>query len=102
EGGSVQGETHRGSGGKALACAGRSSAETEERIPLEPLHVQRGYRAEQSVVTAFVGMRHMAFTLGLRRAHWREHVRNMLRGMDPNESPTFLLDPIAARLFQDV
>jgi len=48
------------------------------------------------------GMRHMAFTLGLRRGHWREQVRNMLRGMDPNESPTFLLDPIAARLFQDI
>ncbi|HKA40723.1 MAG TPA: UGSC family (seleno)protein [Burkholderiales bacterium] len=102
QGGSVPGDTYMGSMGNALAYASPTFAENEERSPFEPLHVQRGYRAEQSVVTAFVGMRHMAFTLGLRRAHWREHVRNMLRGMDPNESPTFLLDPIAARLFQDV
>jgi len=102
QGGSVPGETYMGSMGNAVAYASPTFAENEERSPFEPLHVQRGYRAEQSVVSVFAGMRHMAFTLGLRRAHWREQVRNMMRGMDPNESPTFLLDPIAARLFQDV
>ena len=44
----------------------------------------------------------MAFTLGLRHAHWRDHVLNLFRGMDPNESPTMLLDPIVARLFGDI
>ncbi len=34
-------------------------------------------------------------------ADWREHVRNMLRGMDPHTPPTLLLDPIAARQFID-
>src|SRR4029434_3041411 len=102
QGGSVPGETYMGSMGNGLAYASPTFAENEERSPFEPLHVQRGYRAEQSVVSVFAGMRHMAFTLGLRRAHWREQVRNMMRGMDPNESPTFLLAPIAARLFQDV
>ncbi len=102
QGGSAPDDTYMGSMGNALAYASPTFAENEERSPFEPLHVQRGYRAEQSVASVFVGMRHMAFTLGLRHAHWREHVRNMLRGMDPNESPTFLLDPIAARLFQDV
>jgi len=102
QGGSVPGDTYMGSMGNAIAYANPTFAENEERSPFEPLHVQRGYRAEQSVVTVFTGMRHMAFTLGLRQAHWRDHVRNMLRGMDPNESPTLLLDPIAARLFQDV
>ena len=34
-------------------------------------------------------------------AHWREHVRNMLRGMDPHEQPLFVLDPITARQFID-
>jgi hypothetical protein len=102
QGGSVPGDTYMGSMGNALAYANPTFAENEERSPFEPLHVQRGYRAEQSVVSVFVGMRHMAFTLGLRHAHWRDHVRNMMRGMDPNESPTFLLDPIAARLFQDI
>jgi len=102
QGGSVPGETYMGSMGNAVAYASPTFAENEERSPFEPLHVQRGYRAEQSVVSVFAGMRHMAFTLGLRRGHWREQVRNMMRGMDPNESPTFLLDPIAARLFQDI
>ena len=102
QGGSVPGETYMGSMGNAVAYASPTFAENEERSPFEPLHVQRGYRAEQSVVSVFAGMRHMAFTLGLRRGHWAEQVRNMMRGMDPNESPTFLLDPIAARLFQDV
>jgi hypothetical protein len=101
QGGSVPGDTYMGSMGNALAYASPAFAENEERSPFEPLHVQHGYQAGQSVVSVFTGMRHMAFTLGL-RAHWREHVRNMMRGMDPNESPTFLLDPIAARLFQDV
>jgi hypothetical protein len=102
QGGSVPGDTYMGSMGNALAYASPTFAENEERSPWEPLHVQRGFKADQSVVSVFIGMRHMAFTLGLRHAHWRDHVRNMMRGMDPNESPTFLLDPIAARLFQDV
>jgi len=102
QGGSVPGDTYMGSMGNALAYASPTFAENEERSPFEPLHVQRGFKAEQSVVSVFVGMRHMAFTLGLRHAHWKDHLRNMMRGMDPNESPTFLLDPIAARLFVDV
>ncbi len=102
QGGSVPGDTFMGSMGNALAYASPTFAENEERSPWEPLHVQRGFKADQSVVSVFIGMRHMAFTLGLRHAHWRDHLRNLMRGMDPNESPTFLLDPIAARLFQDV
>jgi hypothetical protein len=102
QGGSVPGDTYMGSMGNALAYASPTFAENEERSPFEPLHVQRGFKAEQSVVSVFIGMRHMAFTLGLRHAHWKDHLRNMMRGMDPNESPTFLLDPIAARLFVDV
>ena len=102
QGGSLPGDTYMGSMGNALAYASPTFAENEERSPWEPLHVQHGFKFEQSVVSVFIGMRHMAFTLGLRHAHWRDHVRNMMRGMDPNESPVFLLDPIAARLFQDV
>lgn len=102
QGGSVPGDTYMGSMGNALAYASPTFAENEERSPWEPLHVQKGYKPEDSVVSVFIGMRHMAFTLGLRHKHWQDHVRNLLRGMDPNESPTFLLDPIAARLFVDV
>src|SRR6184192_1781564 len=102
QGGSEPGHTYMGSQGNGYAYASLTFAENEERSPWEPLHVQRGFKPTDSVVTAFAGCRSTAFTLGLRRAHWREHVRNMLRGMDPRESPTFLLDPITARLFIDI
>jgi len=54
------------------------------------------------VVSVFGGCSSTAFTLGLRRQHWKQHVRNMLRGLDPNSAPTLVLDPITARLFIDI
>ena len=62
-----------------------------------PFHVQHGFEPADSTVSVFTGCQSTAFTLGLRETHWREHVRNMLRGMDPHNPPTFLLDPITAR-----
>jgi hypothetical protein len=50
-------------------------------------------------VSAWSGCRSTALTLGLRERHWRVHVKNLLRGMDPSVPPTLLLDPIAARQF---
>ena len=41
------------------------------------------------------------YQLQVAEKYWREHVRNMLRGMDAHSAPTFLLDPIAARQFID-
>ena len=38
---------------------------------------------------------------GCASSYWREHVRNMLRGMDPHSAPMLLLDPITARQFID-
>ena len=102
QGGSVPGDTYMGSTGNPMSYASPTFAENEERSPWEPLHVQRGFKPGQSVVNVFIGCRHMAFTLGLRHAHWRDHVLNLFRGMDPNESPTMLLDPIVARLFGDI
>ena len=76
-------------------------AENEERSPWEPFHAQHGLRSSESGVSVFSGVRSTAFTLGLRETYWREHVRNLLRGLDPNTPPTLLLDPIAARQFVD-
>ena len=42
-----------------------------------------------------------ATTQPAREKHWREHVRNLLRGMDPHIPPTLLLDPITAPQFID-
>jgi hypothetical protein len=99
QGGSEPGLTYMGSQGNNYAYNCVTFAENEERSPWEPFHVQHGFKPSDSTVSVFSGCRHTAFTLGLREAHWRAHVRNMLRGMDPREHPTFVLDPIAARLF---
>jgi len=101
QGGSVPGLTYMGSQGNGYAYNSVTFAENEERSPWEPFHVQHGLALTDSAVSVFTGCRSTAFTLGLRETYWREHVRNMLRGMDPHGPPTLLLDPITARQFID-
>jgi hypothetical protein len=101
QGGSEPGLTYLGSQGNNYAYNCITYAENEERSPWEPFHVSKGFKPSDSTVSVFGGCRHTSFTLGLREAHWQDHVRNMLRGMDPREHPTFVLDPITARLFID-
>jgi hypothetical protein len=99
QGGSVPGLTYMGSQGNAYAFTNVTFAENEEASPWEPFHVSHGFPSSASTVSVFGGVRHTAFTLGVREQHWREHVQHMLMGMDPREQPLFVLDPIAARLF---
>jgi len=101
QGGSVPGLSYMGNQGNGYAYSSLTFAENEERSPWEPFHVQHGRKPEESAVSVFSGVRATAFTLGLRARYWREHVRNLLRGLDPNGPPTLLLDPIAARQFVD-
>jgi hypothetical protein len=101
QGGSVPGHSYMGNQGNNYAYNSVTFAENEERSPWEPFHVQHGFKPADSAVSVFSGCRSTSFTLGLREKHWREHVRNMLRGMDPHTPPTLLLDPIAARQFID-
>ncbi len=63
--------------------------------------MQRGHKAEDSIVTIFFGCRSTSFGLGLRETHWREHVRDMLLAVDTVAPPVLLLDPITARQFID-
>lgn len=99
QGGSVPGETFMGSLGNGYTYNNLTFAENEERSPWEPLNVQMGAQAGDSTVTLFHGCRSTTFGLGLREAHWREHVRDMLLGTDAITGPVLLLDPIAARQF---
>jgi hypothetical protein len=101
QGGSVPGLSYMGNQGNSYAYNSLTFAENEERSPWEPFHVQHGLSTADSAVSVFSGVRSTAFTLGLREKHWREHVRHMLRGMDPHGPPVLLLDPIAARQFVD-
>ena len=101
QGGSVPGLTYMGSQGNNYAYTNITFAENEERSPWEPFHMQHGFTPTDSTVSVFTGCRSTSFTLGLRAQHWHTHVRHMLRGMDPHNAPTLLLDPIAARQFID-
>jgi hypothetical protein len=101
QGGSVPGDTFMGSLGNAYTYNSITFAENEERSPWEPLHVQRGYKAEDSIVSVFFGCRSTTFGLGLRKDYWREHVRDMLMAVDTVTAPVLLLDPITARQFID-
>jgi hypothetical protein len=101
QGGSVVGLSYMGNQGNSYAYNSVTFAENEERSPWEPFHVERGLGRTESAVSVFSGVRSTAFTLGLREKHWREHVRHLLRGMDPHGPPALLLDPIAARQFVD-
>jgi len=101
QGGSVPGKTYLGSQGNNYAYNSVTFAENEERSPWRSFHVQHGFKPENSVVSIFGGVRSTAYNLGLREKYWREHVRSMLRGMNPHLAPTFVLDPITARQFVD-
>ena len=101
QGGSLPLHTYLGSQGNAYAYSSICYAENEDASPWDPFHVQHGFDPSTSTVSVFSGCRSTAFTLGLRRKHWQRHVQNLLRGLDPHESPTFVLDPITARQFVD-
>jgi hypothetical protein len=101
QGGSVPGETFMGSMGNNYTYNNITFAENEERSPWEPLHVQKGFKASDSVVSVFYGCRCTTFCLGLREKYWREHVKDMLAGIEPNTAPCLLLDPLTAQQFID-
>jgi hypothetical protein len=101
QGGSVPGETFMGSQGNNYTYNNNTFAENEERSPWEPLHVQKGFKPGDSVVSVFYGCRSTTFGLGLRAKYWQEHVRDMLVGVDATTAPCLLLDPITARQFID-
>ena len=101
QGGSVPGETYMGSQGNSYGYNNITFAENEEKSPWEPLHVQKGFKPTESTVSIFFGCRSTTFCLGLREKYWREHVRDMLAGIDGQSMPCLLLDPITARQFID-
>ena len=101
QGGSEPGMTYLGSQGNGYMYSSLTFAENEERSPWAPFHVQHGFKAEDSVVSIFGGVRSTAYCLGLRETYWRTHVRNMLRGLHPYLPPTLVLDPITAQQFVD-
>jgi hypothetical protein len=101
QGGSVPGKTYMGSQGNNYMYNSITFAENEERSPWVPFHTQHGFRADESVVSVFGGVRSTSYLLGLREKHWQDHVKYLLRGMNPHLAPTLILDPITADQFVD-
>ena len=101
QGGSVPGLTYLGSQGNAYMYSSITFAENEDRSPWVPFHVQHGFEPGESAVSIFTGVRSTSYNLGLRETYWQEHVRNMLRGINPHLMPTLVLDPITAQQFVD-
>jgi len=97
QGGSVVGDTYMGSIGNAYnyACVW---AENEERSPWEPLHVQHGYKAEDSTATVFLGGWYTISGYGPRET-WEQRFRHCLAACEPYSPPIVLLDPSVARGF---
>jgi hypothetical protein len=101
QGGSEPGVSFMGSQGNNYTYNNVTFAENEERSPWEPLHVQKGFKPADSTVSLFNGCRSTTFCLGLREKYWREHVRDMLTGIDAHSAPCLLLDPLTAQQFID-
>ena len=102
-GGAVPGTTYLGSQGNPLNYSNVCFPENEERSPWEPLHVQKGYRPEESVVSIFRG-RGMSHLLGVRERTWKEQFVNLVAGITPSPRTnlTLLVEPIAARALKEV
>jgi len=97
QGGSVPGETYMGSLGNNYnytACF----AEAEERSPWSPFHVDHGFKAEDSVVSIFLGGWYTHSGFGPRES-WQEKFVRMLTAADHFSSPLFVMDPIVANEF---
>ena len=100
QGGSVPGETYMGSLGNWYAYSA-TLPEAEERSPWQPLHVQQGYKATDSVVTVFFGGWYTHLAYGP-RATWQQKMRHCLSAVEQYSPPLIVMDPVAARLFVEL
>ncbi len=100
QGGSVPGDTYMGTLGNAYNYSS-TFAEAEDRSPWQPLHVQRGFRPEQSTVSVFFGGWYTQAGYGPRET-WREKFRHALAGSEHYLPPLVVMDPIVARGFAEL
>lgn len=100
QGGSVLGDTYMGSLGNAYNYSA-TWAENEERSPWEPLHVQHGFKPDESAVTVYLGGWYTQAGYGPRDT-WEEKFRRCFAACEPYCPPILILDPITARGFVDL
>jgi hypothetical protein len=75
--------------------------EAEERSPWQPLHVQKGFKAEASAVSVFFGGRYTIAGFGPRET-WAEQFKRAIAACQHNMPPVLVVDPITARQFVDL
>jgi hypothetical protein len=97
QGGSVPDESYMGSLGNPLSYS-FCFAENEERSPWTPFHVERGYDADTSTVTAVLGGWYIQAGTGVRET-WSERFTRAMLACDPAMAPFVVLDPLAAQGF---
>ena len=100
QGGSVPDDTYMGSLGNWLGYTALFP-EAEERSPWQPLHVQKGYQATDSVASIFFGGWYSHAGYGP-RATWQEKMRRSLAAVEQYSEPLLVMDPIVARGFVDL
>jgi hypothetical protein len=98
QGGSVPGESYMGTLGNPLAYSA-CFAENEEKSPWQPLHVEKGFRPEDSAVSVFFGLRYVQEGYGPRET-WQEKMRRCMTA-GAHFPPLLVMDPIVARLFSE-
>ncbi|MBN2073916.1 MAG: hypothetical protein JW762_00040 [Dehalococcoidales bacterium] len=100
-GGSIPGETFLGDLGNALTYNNLCFAENEEALPKgwNPLHVQKGYKAEESVVSILSGWSLINFG-AFKPYPVHEVVKQLLKSFETSGAgmgrPTLLLSPVTA------
>jgi hypothetical protein len=100
QGGSVPGDTYMGSLGNWYAYTA-ILPEAEERSPWQPLHVQKGFKPDESVVSVFFGGWYTHAGYGP-RATWQAKMRHALAAVEQYSPPLLVLDPVAARGFVEL
>jgi hypothetical protein len=96
-GGSVPGITYLGNQGNPMGSIPTVFAENEEGLPpgWKPLHVQKGFAANESVVSSFGGCQSMSMAQVFKDENWQFHLKRTVGGLgSPNQSSKLLLiDP---------
>ena len=96
QGGSVPDESYMGTLGNWYGYSA-CFPENEERSPWQPLHVQKGFKPDESAVSLFFGGRYTHGGFGPRET-WKETFRRSLVATE-HTPPLIVMDPIVARLF---
>jgi hypothetical protein len=102
-GGGVPGETYLGSQGSNLNYNNLCFPETEDGLPAgwNPLHVQKGFKQSDSVVSTFTGWSISNYGGYINLPHneiMKWQLQNFFTsGTGNNGSATFLIDPVVAR-----